>query len=358
MATLTETAYYARKGIRYGAIGFVALLVLWFATTSFIAWWKATHPDPLPPPTVDFGRLPPLAFPDSNFEVTEFQLQTPTGKIDEFTDRMTVFFAPVRKVGFLDPDRAIDLARRMDFLFAPEQPSEVLYIWTKSDPLPTTLKVDIVSGNFALQKQWQADPGLVVNKRFISDQQVILDAGSYLRRIGVMKADLAGQEKVAYLRAQGDRLIPAISLSEADFVQVDFFRSDYKLIDENKQLISSYGFWTPDPTRGLVSVVLSGSGEDNKKIINVDYSHVAVEYESTGEYPIKTGQEAWEELQAGEGYVASFTGSGVGVVRRISLGYFDFMENQKYEMPIYIFTGDDGLVVYVSAVSDEVLVVE
>ena len=61
---------------------------------------------------------------------------------------------------------------------------------------------------------------------------------------------------------EGGRLIQTISLSEADFVQVDFFRNSLDEIDnDTKRVVSSFGFYRPDPDRGLIRVIVSSSKE-------------------------------------------------------------------------------------------------
>ena len=358
MATLTETAYYTRQVIKYGSIGLVGILVLWFVGTGIVSWWKATHPAPLPPPRVEFGRVADITFPESSVSVSAYDLQTPTGKLGKFPDRMLVLSAPSKRSGFLDADRAIDLASRLGFLFTPTQPSETLYRWTQSDPLPATLDVDIVSGHFTLKRQWQADPSLVVSKRFVSEQQTIMDAQGFLRGVSLLPADLNGPKKVSFWRAQGDRLVETISLSEADFVEVDMFRSNYQIVGEDKEVLAEYGFFTPDPEEGIVSVLLSGASDiKQKQIVEVRYNHTEVNYALTGEYPIKTVETAWEELKNGGGYIAALQGDKA-VVRRIELGYYDSGGEQEYMMPIYVFTGDNDLVAYVSAIRGDVIKTE
>lgn len=352
MATLTETAYMARRVIKYGSVGLVGLTVFWFIGTGLIDWWKALNPEPLPPPTADFGPLPAITFPASDESVSEFVLQTPDGKLGEFSDRATVFYAPTKQSGFLDPDRAIDLARKLDFLFEPVQLSETLYRWTKQDPLPTSLEVNIVTGWYTLKKQWQADPSLIISKTFVSDKQAILDAQGFFRTTVQQHTDISGYEKASYLRVQGDQLIPAISLSEADFVRVDIFRQPFEVLGEKKEVVESYPFYTPDPKKGLISVLVSGSAEPKKKIIDVEYNYTPIEYDIKGEYPIKTIELAFEELKTGKGYVADFDGTGVAVVRRVSIGYYDSMSDQKYAVPVFVFTGDQNFVAYVLAVDD------
>lgn len=353
MRTLTETAYLARKGIRFGGIGFVAITILWFVGVGFVNWWKITHPAPLPPATADFGPLPAIKFPKSKYEKLEYNLQTPTGKLGEFPDRMWVFFAQNKRSAFGDTDKAIDTARRLGFLGEETAITSSLYRFTNNDPLPSTLEVDIISGDFSLKRQWQADPSLLVLKRFSSDKQAVTDAQTFLRSKGLLQDDLAGNEKVSYWRVQGDKLIPAISLSESEFVKVDFFRKNYDEIDANKQVLATYSFYTPTPQNGLVSVLLSSSPDEKNRAIEVSYKYVDVDYDSRSEYPLKTVELAYDELKNNQGYVASFDGVGSVDIRRITLGYFDTMGSQQYAMPIYVFTGDNNFVAYVSATSGE-----
>lgn len=358
MATLTETAYYARQVIKYGSIGLVGVLVLWFVGTGLIAWWRAVNPAPLPPPRVEFGKVAEIDFPESRLAVASYDLQTPTGRLGEFPDRMLVLSAPSRRGGFLDADRAIEAASKLGFLFSPTQPTETLYRWTQSDPLPTVLEVDIVSGHFTLKRQWQADSSLVVNKRFISEQQVVMDVQAFLRGAGLLVNDLNGPKKISFWRAQGDRLTETIALSEADFVRADLFRSNYRVMGADEEVLAEYEFFTPDPESGIVSVLLSGVSEPRQKqIIEVAYNYTEINYAVTGEYPIKTVETAWEELRGGRGYIAALEGDKA-VIRRIELGYFDSGSEQNYMMPIYVFTGDNGLVAYVSAVSNEMIKAE
>ena len=344
MATLTETAVVTRKAIKYGAIAFVAITLLWFIGGAAIRYYQALNPPTPPPPTMDFGLLPPIQFPKETGR-PKLTLELPTGAIPEFPDRMKVFYAPTKRSGFLDADRAIETARALGFLFKPDQPTETKYIWTNQDQLSSRLNMDIVSGHFKLTRIWQANPALLALSSFTSDRQVITDINNYLRKGGLLPGDIDQEQKATYLAAVGGQLTPTISLSEADFVQIDFFRNNHE----------GYPFYRPEPDYGLVRAIVSGSRDQADKIIGLDYNYTSVDYLKMGTYPIKTGEVAWQEFSNGGGLVTDKSPkTGNIAIRRILLGYYD-SPSQSYAMPIYIFLGDRGFVGYVSAVSDSVL---
>lgn len=351
MPNLTETAHKARQVIKFGGFGFVGLLFIWIIGTNAIKVWRVINPPPLPPPSEEFGKLSPIKFPES--QKLNFELQTPTGEVGEFTSRIKIFYSPAQRSSFLDAERATELARQLGFLFNPQHPEETIYRWQSNDPLPTTLEVEIVTGYFSLRKRWQEDLKLLEEKRFISNQQAIIDAQSFLRSGGVMKEDLSGKEKVSYYKAQGDKLVEALSLSEADFVRVDFFRAPYQEINENEEVEAEYEFYSLKPQVGLAWVLLSGSKERDKKVIQAEYQYRPIEYEESGVYGVKEAQKAWEELQNGQGYVAAYEGVGTATVRRIKLGYLEPLKDSDYTKPVFVFTGDEGLVAYVSALAEE-----
>lgn len=358
MATLTEAAEQARKAIKFGAIGFVGITIAWYLGIAGIELYKRAFPAPPPPPTMDFGKLPAMNFP-VNSERPKVSLELPTGAIPAFPDRMRVYKAPTKRSGFADPDRATDVATQLGFLFKPEAVTESQYVWTVQDQLNSKLDMNIISGHFTLTRTWQNNPSLVNMANFTSEKGVIQDVESYLRKAGVLQDDAVGVEKITFLKDDGGKLVNALSLSDSDFIQVDLFRKDIEEIDPNsktKEVVAKYPFWRTDPTRGLFRVIVSGSRNFNERYIYIDNDYTQVEYEVSGTYPIKTGEQAWAELQSGGGFVTS-SGPTTGEVkiRQIFLGYYDSDSSQSYAMPIYIFKGDQNFVAYVSAVNESLI---
>ncbi len=356
MPTLTETSEASRKAIKYGGIGFFAVTILWYIGVALVNYYISLNPPPSPPPTVDFDLLQGVNFP-ANQTRPQMVLELPTGVIPIFPDRMRVYFAPTRRSGFADPDNALETATALGFLFKPEQPTETRYLWSNQDQLSSKLDMNIVSGHFVMTRQWQNNPAIASMANFTSDKQVITDTSNYLRKVGILEDDTIGFEKMTYLRSDAGKLAPALSLSDADFVQIDYFRKNMDEIDpesKTKEIKASYPFYRTDPSKGLIRVIVSGSKVPNENIVSIEYSYTDIKYEQNGTYPIKTGAQAWQELQSGGGFVAP-TGPQTGEVkiRKVFLGYYDSNVNQRFAMPIYVFLGDQGFAAYVSAVSDD-----
>lgn len=355
MATLTEASVTARKVIKYGIIGFVGITILWYLGLAGIKYYQLLNPPPLPDPTTDFGQLPKINFPKSTSR-PRLVLELPTGGISVFVDRMRVYSQPIKRSAFTDTENAIEIAAALGFLFKPDQRTESNYIWSNQDQLNSKLDMNIISGHFTLTRQWQNNPALASMASFASDKAVIMDTENYLSRVGLLSSDIVGVEKVTYLRDDGGRLSNALSLSDADFVQLDLFRKNMDEIDpesKTKEILASYPFYRSDPNQGLLRVVVSGSKNLSDKIISMENKYNKIVYIENGTYPIKTGQEAWEELETGGGYI--FSGESVSPevkIRRVFLGYYDADASTGYAMPIYIFLGDSGFSAYVSAVKD------
>jgi hypothetical protein len=353
MASLTESAVVVRKAIKYGAIGFVAISLLWYLGGAGIKVYKRYFPAALPSPLAGFGKLEKLKFPEETTR-PEMLLELPTGEIPTFPDRMTVYSSPLERSTFLKANKAIEQASKLGFTFKPVENSKTEYIWDTNDSLSSKLIMNIITGHFRMTKQWQNDPELARVVGFKSDAQVLSAGVGLLRISDVLPDDILGEEKISYLKAEGDKLALALALSDADFVQIDFYRKNIEEIDEEtKEVLSSYPFYRPTPRKGLVRLILSGSDKPNEKLILLENNYTEIDYTKMSTYQIKTGLEAWEELKNGGGFVTNDSpDNGTIKIRRMFLGYFDG-GTDEYTMPVYVFLGDKNFVAYVSAITDE-----
>jgi hypothetical protein len=343
MATLTDTAYVSRLFIKVAGTVLVVLIVGRFSFDILWKYWKATHP-PLPPsPEMAFGGLPAVDFPQKQEAELIYNLETPNGTLPTFGDRADVYLMPEQRPRFLALDQATKDAGSLGFTGKSEAQSEVVYRFKRAMPLPATLDINIYTGKFALSIDWPQDPNFFMIKNLPADSQAIAEVKSILKKASLIPDDLAkGDAQITYLKVNNGIYKESVSLSEADFVRVDLYRT--KIEDK-------YEAVTPDPEQGIVRAIVSGN-PDKGRLVQISYNYYPVNYQNKSAYPLKTPQQAWTELTQGSGYIAQLD-SGINsvIVRRIELGYYDAYEPQPYFQPVYVFRGDDNFVAYVPAVS-------
>ncbi len=143
-------------------------------------------------------------------------------------------------------------------------------------------------------------------------------------------------------------MVEAISQSEANLIKVNLYREEYGPQDNTLPNV------TLDPKEANVWFMLTGSGK-NQKIIAGEYHHFEIDTEKQSTYPIKTAQQAWNDLQEGKGFVASLGNNpdNVITIRKVYLAYFDPAQYTQFYQPVVVFEGDNGFVAYVPAVTDE-----
>lgn len=366
MATLTETAAVARKGVIATIVLVITLIVARIVYTVGQQVYIALNPPPCPPATVRYGKLPALVFPPDDADKLEYKLETKDGQIPSFAapdSRVArVYFVSSKKSNLLALDRAKDQAASLGFKFEPTQVNDTEFRWDRTDPLPARLQLDIESGSFTMDVDWEVDPGFLRSTAIPNQQTAVNEAKSVLKKAGFLFSDLeSGENKVTLLVYKGGDFAVAPSLSEANFVMVDLFRAPIQqkistegMTPEQARCVGDYGsgmIMPPNANKGIARLLLSGSNDQNKKFVSIDYKHTQIEYDQFETYPIITGSEAWKKLISGQGHVAAKPSSGKAVVRRVDFGYYDALDSSNYLQPIYIFSGDD-FVGYVPAIAD------
>lgn len=344
MPTLTDVAYHTRKGLKYFGFGMLGFIFLRIAITYGIKAYLILNPPPPPPPTRGFGLIPPLQFPDNPGYSYQFDLQTPNLSLPNFSDRAKVFHIEGKKATLMASEDAKQTAMRMKFFSEPKKIDEVTYEFKRGIPSPLTLKMNIITGAFDLNYQWQTDTGILFDKTLPGKDETISRAISFVSSIGAPSEDIDFiNGTIRYYKAKGTRMVIALSLSEADFVKADFYRNP---IDEFKVL-------TAKPEDGIISLIFSGSKNVDKQIVSAKYNYYKLNYLDPQTYALKPIGIAWEELKKGNGFIASYNGEAETIaIRRINLAYFDSESYQEFMQPIYVFYGDNNFVGYVRALAN------
>lgn len=346
MANLGETAVMARKGIKYGGIGLVVLIVGRVILSAGISYWKVLHPAPPPPPDVKFGKLPKLEFPQTDQPQLTYTLETATGGLpSNLPGQFKVFFMPIKTASLLAYDSAKAVANKLDFIQDPKKLSETDYRWDESQPIPSSLTMNIITGAFVLDRHWQSDPSYLVPTIYYTDPQALDRIYNLLSRVDLLPQDIKdGQDTIQYLKADKGQIVSAVSLSQADFIQVNLYRKPVDGVD----------VVNPSSTKGLISGILALQREDNRQFVNLSYNYFPVDLERSAVYPLIGVAEAWQRMQKGQGFIAGVKPNTTNVtVQSVSLQYYDSDTAQQFMQPVYEFKGTPDFIGYVPAVSDQ-----
>lgn len=340
-----ETAVVARKAIKYGGIGLVVLMVGRIILTASVNYWKALHPAPPPPPDVLFGKIPKIVFPLADTQTFNYKLETPTGGLPtKLPDQFKVFFMPIKKASLLAYDAAQSVATRLDFILPPNKLSETEYRWDMTDPISSSLTINIITGAFILDKKWQEDPSYTTPTVYYNDEQAKERVYSLLSRVELLPQDIKeGTETVIPLKADKGQIISAVALAQAHFLQVNLYRSPVDGVD----------VVNPSSSRGLITAIIALQREDKRQFVNLAYNYFPVDLTRSAVYPLIGVAEAWARLQAGQAFIAGVKPNATNVIiNDITLKYYDPDTAQQFMQPVYVFTGSPDFVAYVSAVSD------
>ena len=344
--TLSDVNAVGRNIVKFSIIGMVAFIVLRMMLTSFVAYWKATHPEPPPAPSMGFGKLTQIDFPLEIIRPDELQLELPNNTLPSFGDRAKVFFMPFSSPSLLADEQAKSKAAKYGFTSQPQIVDNYQYRWFKKEPLDMTLEMDIRNFNFTLESDYLAQTELLLGSQLPDDYSAVQMVKSFLSRSNSLPADVATNSgQITYLKSLGGELLEAVSLSDADLIQVDLDR--YPIDDQ-------YEFYTPKGDEGIISALVTGAYGKDVSVVEMRNSYQHLDYSQIETYPLWSVKEAWEALKDGDGYVAQGQELETAIIREITLGYYDEFAEQQYMQPIFVFRGDDDFLAFIPALDPSV----
>jgi len=344
MATLTEISVTTRKSIRYAIFGTIFLIVARMFALAGFKVYRYFFPAPPPPPTVSFGKLPAIPFPVSkSIENVSFTLETPEGGLPKIRAQSTVYVMPKPAPNLTALQTATENAVGLGFNSLAEEISQTLYRY-RHKTSPSYLEYDISSDTFSISYDLATDPTPL--ERIPPAAEVAASSvRSYLSSPGILPEDLIGPINSEFLKISENSLVKALGQSDADLVKVSLFRAP---LDEIPSV-------TPRFDESNVWFMVSGSRERSKQFIAAEYHYFPVDETQSSTYPIKTAEQAWEELQEGNGFVVNKPTTEDVTIRRIYLAHYDPGIPYDFYQPVIVFEGDGEFVAYVSAVTSEYL---
>lgn len=344
MLTLHQATDEIKAVLKWG--GILAITV----TTVFLifnggklikTWFDPPKP---PPPTVCFGKLPDITFPQNI--ITEIETYTPDlirEELPTFPDRLEVFEIEQSQPNLLALKKAQEKLVNIGFKGNPIPVSETLFQWEEDIPPNKKIKFDILNQNFELTSDYFNDQEVLAANNLPSEKEAINLSEAFLKNINSFPETIdKSKDNINILSVRNGKLVLASSISLAQVIRVNFYQKDI-----NKLPI----YYTNYPASSINLLV--GAGGFDGQILEANYSYnKAKTNEKECTYPIKTADQALDELRQGKGYIISYAGINKNVsIKNVFLAYY--MENKpsKYLFPIIVFEGNDDFVAYIKAVT-------
>jgi hypothetical protein len=263
-----------------------------------------------------------------------------------FSDRTKVIYLTKFGGKFRKLDDAQEIAKKLKLNTKEEKLTENLYRFS-NPTAKVELEINVLSQNFIYAYDYIHDQTLINPPPLPNPADAAKIAQRFLKQIGKLTPELEeGKNEVSYWNIKGEKLVPAISASEADFIRVNLFRKD---VDGEKPIMP------PTYPESLVSLLITSRSIQNQQVVEAKYTHFESDRQEFSDYPILPIETAWEEVQNGNYFLASFNGNSQnGVkIRKIRLGYYDPSQPTSFLQPVYIFEGDENFVGYYPAIPPE-----
>lgn len=337
--TLTEASALTKKAL------IVSVITIFIALTTWGIWhyyYNYIYLPSLPPlvekPTLAFGPLPELKFPDPTVASSNFSysLDTETGALPEkLPELFKVYSIAQLATDLLALDRAKSLAGELEFNTNPEAISATQYKFI-DDKNGGELIVDLDTGNFKFGKNIATGSAEKMERieDFINEDKQSKSFKSFLSSRGLLKDQLKnGRSAVSYNNpVKKDSTLATISLWQENI-------DDIPIV-------------TPKFKEGLIITNATNNRDTERKYIRVDYIFWPVDINNFGTYPIKTAEEAYQELKNGEAFVAVEPRSGNVSITKVYLAYYLSEEYSNYLQPVFVFEGQ-GFAASVPALKSE-----
>lgn len=348
MATLTEVSIISRKIIRYGIYAVILITIARYSINLGVNIYKKMFPPPPPEPTVTFGKLPAMPFPERPTTDLNFTLELPEGSLPVFVNQLDVYFMPQSQTNIKALDDA--KAKAQNLGFDPNGKPLVesipnVYIFPKKG-FPSNLTMNIITGLFSVSYNISEDTAILRGAP-PAPEAAVNQVQTFLKTAKILTDDLAnGASTHVFLKTEAGKFAPAVSLSDAELIKVNLFRKRY---GKNENIIPV----TPKmPEANVWFIIASGRG---KQIIAGEYHYFPIDTAKNSTYPLITSEEAWEKLKSGKAFIANAGNNPEGniIIRRVYLGYYDAAQYAEYYQPVVVFEGDNEFFAYVPAVTDE-----
>lgn len=343
MATLPKVTRNIRTSLKVGGVFSVFLLasILTLKLVQFIK--EKYYPPPAPPIAQKFGMLPRVSFPPQLPTQLKFSVNTVSGTLPVFPDRIKVYKIKQKEQKLLDLLNARALLAAIHFTKKERQVFDTLYEWHHRSMENTFIRYDILSRNFSFHSDYMKDPLVVETPSLPNDMNIYKKTVfDFLARLGIDGSDIDPDKTLfTYLKLVKNNLVQTKDIKDAQLVRVDLFQ---KPVNEKPIFYQSL-------TRSNMYFLLGSSGTTLPKIVEAYFTHLVPDEVDFAEYPLKPSHLAYQDLVQGKAYIMNFGRLNQIEITDVSFGYYIGSDEQTYLMPVVVFDGR-GFKAFVHAIPD------
>jgi hypothetical protein len=344
---LTEFSYYFRKYLPFIVLFFLIFLIFFYSIKLALVYLDSNKTSVVYTHEI-FGKIdPPVIEHATSSADFKFTLDTIEGTPVTATDTARVFFLPKLNPRFGYSEKIYLMAKNFGFdtTIVKHKLNDKIATFTDSEK---TLTIDISNFNFKFDRKVNNNLFSTVPLTIPSQTEIQNKAVDFFKKIGRYPDELAkGTTNIIYLKYNpgNQNFVNVDSRNQAQLVEVDFFRPD----------VDGFSVVTPRffNSQNYVVMVFQGS---EYQVIKSQIAFFEKSEEQVGVYPVKTGTQAWEELNNGQGLIVAGTqGQKNIVIKSMNKGnivYLDPDVYQNYLQPVYEFLGDGNFAAYVPAVKE------
>lgn len=346
MLTLTQTAVFTRRFIVSIVVLSILSLVGFIVYKIWYANYLASLPKPVEKPTITWGALPYPEWPSSSATATNFTytIDTVSGLLSkENLESITkVYFMPKGILTLLSSQKGDELASKFGIFNKPEILSEIKYRYGGVD---RTLTADIDTGNFLYAKEATVAAKLAVSPIDSDTEKITRDFKNFLESQGLMKYTLQnGSTKIIFLSLSGNQFVPTESVTEAQAFQISIW----------PQGIDGKSMITGSVDRSQIVAIVVKSADSLENYLSLNYTFWPIDTSTFSTYPLKTSDQAFEDLKGGKGVILLEPGKAQVSITSVRLAYYQTEKYTPYLEPIFIFEGP-SFVGYAAAIADQYL---
>lgn len=346
MATLHDAVDSTKRILLFIAIGLISISILYFLVTGIINYIKSQQAPP--PPTEDFGDLPNITFPtNATTQQLNYSLDTVTGDLpNDFPSRMLVFELEAFKPDLNNLKDAKGKVLGANFGGSELRITDTVYRWSDAKTLSRTMTMNIVSGNFVYTTNFMNNESLLASSNAISSSIAVNKAREFFEDLSSFPSDVdEGDTNTELFVITDGKRIKAVSEAETKIIEVNFFQSPIIVYE------AEYPIYYAKPNKSPINALVAALNAPTVVEAHYDYYGIS---DTSGEYAIISAGEAFQDLQDGNAYIASYFGTDIEVkIQDMFLAYYIGEGEQKFAMPIYVFRNQSkGFYAYVPAVDD------